>query len=208
MILGLARCTIGFMGVPPINSKPREGQRIGLRIRDAREEDRDAIRDMTLAAFQEYAAVMQAHWESYRKGILNTLSDVKPAEQIMAEQDGAIVGAVLLFPPGAVFFRPDGSRVALEYPEARLLAVASTARGRGVGEALLRECIHRARRSGAPALTLHTSDFMQAGKRMYERMGFLRAPELDFHPSKDLTVMGYRLKLDDTLPSGPPPPLP
>jgi len=179
-----------------------------IQLRDAREEDRNAIRAVTLAAFQQYSVVMQAHWEGYRKGILNALADVKPAEQIVAEQDGAIVGAVLLYPPGTVFFRPDGSRVALEYPEARLLGVAPPARGRGIGEALLRECIRRARRSGAAALTLHTSDFMKAGKRMYERMGFVRAAELDFHPSKDLTVMGYRLKLDDTSPSGSPPPLP
>ncbi|HET6466290.1 MAG TPA: GNAT family N-acetyltransferase [Nitrospiria bacterium] len=181
---------------------------MNLRIRDAREDDRDAIRNVTLAAFQEYATVMHAHWEGYRKAILNTLADVKPAEPIVAEQDGAVVGAVLLYPHGAVFSRPDGSHVTLEYPEARLLAVAPMARGRGIGEALLRECIRRAHRSGAAALTLHTSAFMKAGKRMYERIGFVRAPELDFHPSKDLTVMGYRLKLDDNPPAGPPPPLP
>ena len=192
----------------PINANPRDGRRVGLRIRDAREGDREAIRDVTLAAFQQYAEVMAAHWERYRQGILNALADVTPAEPIVAEQDGAVVGAVLLYPHGAVFSRPDGSRVTLEYPEARLLAVSPPARGRGIGEALLRECIRRARRSGAAALTLHTSAFMKAGKRMYERMGFVRAPELDFHPSKDLTVMGYRLKLDDNPPAGPPPPLP
>jgi len=180
----------------------------GLDIRNAREGDREEIRDVTLAAFQEYATVMHAHWEGYRKGILNTLDDVKPAEPIVAEQDGAVAGAVLLYPPGTVFTRPDGSRTTLQNPEARLLAVAPSARGRGIGEALLRECIRRARRSGAAALTLHTSDFMRAGKRMYERMGFVRAPELDFHPSKDLTVMGYRLMFDDPSPPGSPPSLP
>jgi GNAT superfamily N-acetyltransferase len=169
----------------------------GIQVREAREEDRNAIRSVTLAAFQEYATVMHAHWKGYRQGILTTLADVKPAEQIVAEQDGAVVGAVLLYPPRTVFSRPDGSRVTIEQPEARLLAVAPPARGRGIGEALLRECIRRARRSGEAALTLHTSDFMKAGKRMYERMGFVRAPELDFHPSKDMTVMGYRLPLGE-----------
>ena len=188
-----------------INSNPREGQRIDLRIRDAREDDHDSIREVTLAAFQEYATVMHAHWEGYRKGILNTLADVKPAEPIVAEQDGAVVGTVLLYPPGTVFTRPDGSQAILKNPEARLLAVAPMARGHGIGEALLRECIHRARRSGAAALTLHTSDFMKSGKRMYERMGFVRAQELDFYPSKDMTVKGYRLNIDKMLPLGPPP---
>jgi predicted N-acetyltransferase YhbS len=193
------------MGVQPINSNPRDGRRTDLRIRDAREGDRDAIRAVTLTAFQEYAAVMSAHWESYRQGILNTLADVSHAEQIVAEQDGAVGGAVLLYPAGTVFTRPDGSRATIKHPEARLLAVAPSARGRGIGAELMRECIRRARRSGAAALTLHTSDFMQVGKRMYERMGFVRAPELDFHPSKDMTVMGYRLKIDNLSPLGPPP---
>ncbi|MBI3596735.1 MAG: GNAT family N-acetyltransferase [Nitrospirae bacterium] len=170
----------------------------GLTIRGAREDDRDAIRAVTLSAFQEYAAVMPAHWEGYRKGILNALADVKPAEQIVAERDGAIVGTVLLYPPGTVFSRPEQPPVTLACPEIRLLAVAPMARGQGIGAALLRECLQRARRSGASAVTLHTSDFMQIGKGMYERMGFVRAPELDFHPAKDLTVMGYRLDLDDT----------
>ena len=52
--------------------------------------------------------------------------------------------------------------------------------------------------SGAAVLTLHTTDMMHVAMRMYERMGFVRAPELDFHVDKDLTVKGYRLNLDDT----------
>jgi predicted N-acetyltransferase YhbS len=168
---------------------------IGLRIRDAFEGDRTAIRDVTLSAFQEYAPVMPAHWEGYRQAILFTLADVKPAEQIVAEKGGAVVGTVLLYPAGAVL---DRSSTPLGLPEIRLLAVSPTApRGRGVGAALMNECVRRARRAGAAGVTLHTSEFMRVGKGMYERMGFARAPELDFHPAADLTVMGYRLNLDD-----------
>jgi ribosomal protein S18 acetylase RimI-like enzyme len=61
----------------------------------------------------------------------------------------------------------------------------------------MRECIRRARRSGAPALTLHTHEMMAVAMRMYERMGFIRAPELDFHPAKDITIKGYRLSLTE-----------
>jgi hypothetical protein len=37
---------------------------------------------------------------------------------------------------------------------------------------------------------------MQVAMRMYERMGFVRAPELDFHPDPSITVKAYRLELD------------
>ena len=169
-----------------------------LCLRDGRPGDRDAIRDVTLSAYQEYAALMPSHWVNYRQHILATLADVKPAEQIVAERDGDVVGTVLLYPAGTVFSTPDGASVTLAWPEVRLLAVAPAARGQGIGAALMQECVRRARQSGAALLTLHTTDIMQVAMRMYERMGFVRAPELDFHVDTDLTVKGYRLNLDDT----------
>jgi len=60
----------------------------------------------------------------------------------------------------------------------------------------MNECIRRARRLGAVCLNLHTTDMMQVAMRMYERMGFVRVPELDFHPHPGVTVKAYRLDLD------------
>ncbi len=166
-----------------------------LHVRDARDGDRDAIRDVTMSAYQEYAALMSAHWEGYRQSILTTLDDVTPAEQIVAELDGAIAGTVLLYPAGTVFTTPDGRRVTLTWPEVRLLAVAPPARGKGIGAALVRECMRRARQSGATVITLHTTDVMRVAMAMYERMGFIRVPDLDFHPAPNVTVKGYRFDL-------------
>jgi len=181
---------------------------IELKIRDARDEERRRILDLTISAYEEYASVIPAHWEGYRKAITSTLSDVKPAAQIIAELNGVPVGAVLLYPAGCSL---NGSSVSLTFPEIRLLAVSPKERGRGVGGALMHECVGRARRSGAAGVTLHTSEFMRVGKAMYERMGFKRAPEMDFYPAADLTVMGYRLDLRNgpapgptVLPSKPP----
>ncbi len=167
-----------------------------LKIRDARAEDRDAALKVTLSAFQQYADVLPPpRWEGYHENILTTLSeDVPPAMQIVAEKEGIIVGSVLLYPPGAAFSTPEEGN--LTCPEARLLAVAPEARGLGIGTALMQECIRRARSLGASCLNLHTTDMMQVAMRMYERMGFVRAPELDFHPDPSITVKGYRLNLD------------
>jgi hypothetical protein len=45
-----------------------------LKIREARSEDRDAARKITLSAFQQYAAVMPPpRWEGYRENILSPL---------------------------------------------------------------------------------------------------------------------------------------
>ena len=167
-----------------------------LTLRDARPEDGAAIEDVTLSAYQEYAPVMQAGWEIYRQNILRTLADVHPAEQIVAERDGRLVGTVLLFPAKRKVDLPDGSQFVFESPEIRLLAVAPAARGQGVGVALMNECMRRAQQAGNAAITLHTTEMMQVAKRMYESMGFVRAPELDFTPAPEFVIMGYRYTIE------------
>jgi GNAT superfamily N-acetyltransferase len=165
-------------------------------IRDARPEDHDAIREVTLAAYAEYAALMPHLWEGYRQNILATLGRPAPAAQLVAERDGAIVGAVLLYPVAPALPGAGAARARRAEPEVRLLAVAPAARGRGVGAALMGACLRRARAWGAPALTLHTTGMMQAAIRVYERLGFVRAPELDVEVAPGLTVSGYRHDFD------------
>ena len=166
-----------------------------LQIRDVRDADREIIQSVTLSAYKQYAAFMLESWKYYRENILVTLADVKPAEQIVAETDHGIVGTVLLYPTGAQLHGPDGTIVSLEVPEVRLLAVMPTARGQGIGVALMQECMRRARQSGAAALGLHTTDMMSVAMRMYEQMGFVRLPALDFRPAEGIVIKGYRIDL-------------
>ena len=76
----------------------------------------------------------------------------------------------------------------------RLLAVKPEARGLGVGKALMDTCIQRAMQIGRSQVILHTTKAMQIAWRMYEKMGFLRSPDLDFNQS-ELSVYGFRLRL-------------
>src|SRR5713226_8487429 len=71
-----------------------------LSIRDAYDSEHDAIRDVTLAAYEEYAEVMPSPiWAGYRQLLLATLDEEGPVERIVAVLDNVIVGSVLLFPP-------------------------------------------------------------------------------------------------------------
>ncbi len=168
--------------------------RRSFHIRDARDDEREAMRDVTLAAYEEYAAILPPpFWEGYRWQLLATLDEQGPVERMVAERNGTIIGSVLLYPPLAKAY--GGIRASAGWPEVRLLAVAPVARGQGVGTALMDECERRARRAGATMLGLHTMDVMQAAIRMYERRGFERAPELDFYPAQGVLVKGYCLSL-------------
>ena len=166
-----------------------------ISIRDALEGDRESAREVTLAAYEEYAKIIPPiFWEGYRKNIVESLDKKGSAQQIVAEYSGEIVGSVLLYPPAAsAYGAASGGSTAI--PEMRLLAVNPAMRGHGIGTALTRECVQRAQRAGAPALGLHTVDIMQTAMQMYERMGFVRVPEFDFHPTKNVVIKGYRLNL-------------
>jgi GNAT superfamily N-acetyltransferase len=167
---------------------------VGVFVRDARADERDAIRDLTLAAYEEYS--VQPFWAGFRRALLATLdAEEESVERIVAERAGTLVGGVWLYPPQAKAYVH--GPVSAGWPEVRLMAVAPSARGQGIGAALLNECERRARRSGATTLGLHTHDAMQAAIRLYERAGFVRAPELDFQPPAGVLVKGYRLRLGD-----------
>jgi len=171
----------------------------GVVVRDARDDERGAVRALTLRAYAEYAALMApSAWEGLERAVRAALLASGPAERIVAERGGALVGSVLLYPAAADAY--GGLAGQSRWPELRLLAVAPEARGLGVGGALVRECVRRARRMGARELGLHTSETMAVARAMYRRMGFVRAPEHDFRPDGAELVEGYRLALDDAPP--------
>jgi GNAT superfamily N-acetyltransferase len=164
-----------------------------LQIRDARAEELQAIGDLTLRAYSELAGVMApAAWEGLDHAVRRALEAGDEVQRIVAEHGGRLVGSAQLWPAAADVY--GGEIAGMPWPELRLLAVAPDARRLGVGRALVAECAARARRSGASALGLHTSESMVAAIRMYEEMGFVRTPEFDFQPPGAELVTAYRLE--------------
>jgi GNAT superfamily N-acetyltransferase len=169
----------------------------GPTVRDVRPTERAAVRELTLTAYAEYASVMAPEaWATLDRAVRDALDSAWEAECIVAELDGRLAGSVFLYAPSSDAYA--GLAAPPRWPEVRLLAVAPAARGEGVGEALVRECARRARAAGADAIGLHTSASMSVARRMYARLGFVRAPEADFQPRGAELVEGYQLPLRDT----------
>jgi GNAT superfamily N-acetyltransferase len=169
-------------------------------VRDATPAEYGALREIVLAAYREYAAVLApAVLERYLLDVADVEAHARAGSQLVAEHAGRIAGTVSFFEEANAegFAWPDG------WAGLRALAVDPGARGLGAGRALMDACLDRARAAGKPVLCLHTAAFMTAAVTMYESMGFRRVPEYDFEGGSHLRldrpepvlVTAYRLDL-------------
>ncbi len=92
-----------------------------------------------------------------------------------ASGEGAAMGTLTVVPPHTPFAEFTGD----DY-ELRMLAVSPLAREKGIGEELTRFGLDLALVRGAKRVLLSTMETMKAAHALYEKMGFVRVPELDW----------------------------
>ncbi|MBL8003249.1 MAG: GNAT family N-acetyltransferase [Flavobacteriales bacterium] len=102
---------------------------------------------------------------------------LEPAGEMLIAVDGEErIGGAVLF----LHVVSELRQLALEGErEFRLLGVHPHVRGTGAGEALVRACLERAVIAGADRVVIWSQPSMLAAHRLYERVGFVRAPERD-----------------------------
>lgn len=126
---------------------------------------------------------------------VGTLAE-RPRTQVRVALDaaGSVRGGLVYFGDMAQY-GSGGSATQLQgCAGIRLLAVDPATRGQGIGKALTLDALALARAQGQQAMVLHTTQAMQTAWKMYEGLGFARAPELDFS-QQGLAVFGFRLPL-------------
>nr|WP_299389173.1 bifunctional helix-turn-helix transcriptional regulator/GNAT family N-acetyltransferase [Allomuricauda sp.] len=107
---------------------------------------------------------------------------------------GALYGAVLYFADIAYYGAGGTITEQKNASGFRLLAVDPAARGLGVGSQLSQACIDRAISHGHEQLLIHSTSYMKPAQRIYKKLGFKPAPELNFEQN-GLEVFGFRLRL-------------
>jgi GNAT superfamily N-acetyltransferase len=165
-------------------------------------DERVTIRDAAAGEEAEVVAVVRAAYREFRhlfppgaieqleKDVAVLAGGTPHTDLILAECDGSLAGAVWYYPDGSGYHE----RWPVGWAAFRLLSVLPSARGLGIGRALVEECVRRARASGCAAIGMHTVAFMEDARRLYQRLGFPVVAELGATYA-GLEVIGYLKEL-------------
>ncbi len=160
-------------GIEMVESNPTAA------IREAGEEDARAVADLWTEAYVTLGVggrskpyVAADFFDAARNGEVFVVDEAGLGD---APERRGVAGVVALLAPGA-----PGRAVAVE-DEAELsrLAVASSARGMGIGRALAVFCGERARAAGWGAIALWSRPRQVEAHRLYESLGYRRVPGRD-----------------------------
>lgn len=163
----------------------------GVTVRVAADDELDAAGDLVAEAYLTQPRQADTDW--YLDHVRDARGRAHDVDVLVAvDEDGALLGCVSYVPdeasPYAEVERPGEAGF-------RMLGVASAARGRGVGAALVQACVDRARASGRTAVAISTDAAWADARRLYERLGFRRDPERDHEPAPGVQLLAYVLEL-------------
>ena len=128
---------------------------------------------------------------------MSVLEDVEHraehAQVWVAEAAGKVAASVLLTFAGQPYTEVarDGE---LEF---RMLSVDPDCQGAGVGRAVVRSIVEHARQlPGITGISITSATFMEPAHRLYQSLGFRRAPERDWYmPGEDVPLWVFTLQL-------------
>ena len=159
-----------------------------LELRTAARGEWDEADRVADAAFRDYERE-HPQWVDALRGERMMTKLGETAEVIVAMRGAEMVGACGYMAPGV----PRYEFFPLEWSILRMLSVPRAHRGLGIGRALVKECIDRARRDRARVLGLYTSPMMRAAVPLYESMGFTRLRDLP--PEMGVPCVIYTLEV-------------
>ncbi len=160
----------------------------GLLIRTARPADIPALAEIYLSLARHHAALDPVEYRVPERQAVHArfAAELEAAEEedlhVVAEVDGVVVGQLDAI--GGRRRSPGSMRV----PRASAsigIAVLDGWRGRGIGSALMRAAEDWARERGLDVLELEVATPNEGGRRLYERLGYIRTAETMVKPVRD-----------------------
>src|SRR5438067_9020776 len=133
-----------------------------LEIRPVRPDEYEEAGRVTADAYREFVPVdgPDEDWLRYLESLADVAGRVDRTAVLVAVRDGRVLGCVTLEEDATV--GDDDERPEPGTTHVRMLGVDPSARGQGVGRALMLHTIERARLQGRRAVTLRTTEVMVA----------------------------------------------
>jgi ribosomal protein S18 acetylase RimI-like enzyme len=139
--------------------------------RGASVNDKDKLKRLGLLSYGQFAETLGSeHWRRM-EGILSDdstwLNLLKVSKGFVCINDDEIIGMAYIIPRGNPW-----DIFTAEWAYIRMVGVNPIYEGRGIARSLTRMCIAHARTNNEKTIALHTSEFMDAARHIYESLGF------------------------------------
>ena len=150
----------------------------GYSFRKAGLADKDQLKSLGIKAYGQYENVLgPEHWTK----MFTSLNDesklielIKSSTTFVCEHKGKIVGRIHLIGKGNPWdiFQADWAYI-------RMLGIDPAHSGNGIAKKLTLLCLEEAKKNNEIILALHTSEFMNAARHIYESLGFKISKEIE-----------------------------
>lgn len=153
--------------------------KIEFTYRTADHSDFNQLKALGKESYAEFSKVLtKENWDKMHAFLESDLGLEKLLEQstvYVCEKEAEIIGMIYLVPSGhpTELFKEDWSYI-------RFLGVNTKFRGNGIGKKLTELCIQHAQENKETHLALHTSEFMDSARAIYEKRGFRKTKEIEF----------------------------
>src|SRR5579859_984170 len=145
--------------------------------REGNDHDERQLQELALLSYGQFKHVLsEENWEKLRSHLSsgNLFRDLlKTSKSFVCEKGNQVIGMAFFVPKGnpTEIFQADWSYL-------RMVGVNPEYSGYGIGRQLTQHCIDFARTTKEKTIALHTSEFMNAARHIYEGLGFEQAGEL------------------------------
>ena len=148
-----------------------------LKFRKANISDKDGLKKLGILSYSQFKNVLTENSWLKMNSFLNSdksyfdLLDI--SQCFVCENKNEIIGMAFLVPKGnpTEIFDKDWSYI-------RMVGVNPKYIGNGIGKQLTNMCIEFARENNERIIALHTSEFMNSARHIYESLGFKQIKEI------------------------------
>jgi len=165
---------------------------MNLNYRKASVDDAERLKSLGLSAYGRFQEVLGTHWKTMEANLqeMDYAHLLSYAHGFACETTDKIIGMAFLVPSGnsTTIFPSNTAYI-------RLIGVHPGYEGKGIGKKLTAMCVNYAREIHEKTVMLHTSEFQNNARHIYETLGFVRIKELPKIYDKQYYL--YRFELNE-----------